>query len=133
MRTVKTVFKPELLNRIDDLIVFHQLDREHIRRIVDLNLEDLSERLAEQNLTIEVHDAVKDKLASDGYDPIYGARPLRREIESQLENILAAKLINGELKKGDHVFVSLHEGAIAVTAQTLAPVTVPAPGHGTTN
>ena len=133
MRKVKTVFKPELLNRIDDLIVFHQLDREHIRRIVDLSLDDLSERLAEQNLTIQVHDTVKDKLASDGYDPVYGARPLRREIESQLENILAAKLINGEIQKGDHVFVSLHEGAITLTTQTLATATVPAPGHGTTN
>jgi ATP-dependent Clp protease ATP-binding subunit ClpC len=133
MRKVKTVFKPELLNRIDDLIVFHQLDREHIRRIVDLSLDDLSERLAEQNLTIQVHDTVKDKLASDGYDPVYGARPLRREIESQLENILAAKLINGELKKGDHVFVSLHEGAITLTTQALATAPVTAPGHSTTN
>ena len=133
MREVKKVFKPELLNRIDDLIVFHQLDREHIRRIVDLSLDDLSERLAEQNLTIQVHDAVKDKLASDGYDPVYGARPLRREIEAQLENILAAKLINGELKKGDHVLVTLHEGAIVLSTQALATEPVPAPGHGATN
>lgn len=133
MREVKKVFKPELLNRIDDLIVFHQLDREHIRRIVDLSLDDLSERLAEQNLTIQVHDVVKDKLASDGYDPVYGARPLRREIEAQLENILAAKLINGELKKGDHVLVTLHEGAIVLSAQALATEPVPAPGHGATN
>ena len=115
MREVKTVFKPEFLNRIDDLIVFHQLEREHIRRIVDLTLADLSERLAEQNLTIQVSDAVKDKLANDGYDRVYGARPLRREIEAQLENVLAAKLISGELKKGDHVLVSLHEGTIALT------------------
>ena len=133
MRKVKTIFKPELLNRIDDLIVFHQLEREHIRRIVDLTLDDLSERLAEQNLTIQVSNEVKDKLASDGYDPVYGARPLRREIEAQLENILAAKLINGELKKGDHVLVSLTEGAIDVRAHSLEPVTTPGHGQGTTN
>ena len=136
MRKVKTVFKPELLNRIDDLIVFHQLEREHIRRIVDLTLTDLSERLAEQNLTIQVSDAVKDKLASDGYDPVYGARPLRREIEAQLENVLAARLISGEFKKGDHVLVSLHEGTIALSTHTrthadvLATEAVPAPSHG---
>ena len=135
MREVKTVFKPEFLNRIDDLIVFHQLEREHIRRIVDLTLSDLSERLAEQNLTIQVSDAVKDKLANDGYDRVYGARPLRREIEAQLENVLAAKLISGELKKGDHVLVSLHEGTIALGAQALETAPVPAPSHGqgTTN
>ena len=135
MREVKTVFKPEFLNRIDDLIVFHQLEREHIRRIVDLTLADLSERLAEQNLTIQVSDAVKDKLANDGYDRVYGARPLRREIEAQLENVLAAKLISGELKKGDHVLVSLHEGTIALGAQALETAPVPAPSHGqgTTN
>ena len=129
MREVKTVFKPELLNRIDDLIVFHQLDRKHIRQIVDLTLEDLNERLAEQNLTIQVTDAVKDKLAADGYDPIYGARPLRRAMEAQLENILARQLISGDIKKGDHVLVSLQDDTI-VTAVALASQPVPAPGRG---
>jgi ATP-dependent Clp protease ATP-binding subunit ClpC len=133
MRQVKNVFKPELLNRIDDLIVFHQLEREHIRRIVDLSLTDLSARLAEQDLAIQVTDAVKDKLAEDGYDPVYGARPLRREIESQLENVLAAQLISGELKRGDRVLVSLHEGEIILTAHSLATQPVSAPGRGTTN
>ncbi len=128
MREVKTVFKPELLNRIDDLIVFHQFEREHIRQIVDLSLDDLNERLAEQNLTIQVTDAVKDKLAADGYDPVYGARPLRRTMESQLENILAQQLVNGNIKKGDHVLVSLQDNTI-VTAVALASQTVPAPGR----
>lgn len=133
MRQVKTVFKPELLNRIDDLIVFHQLEKEHIRRIVDITLADLSERLAEQDLAIQVSDAVKEKLAADGYDPVYGARPLRREIESQLENVLAARLISGELKRGDRVSVSLHDGELALSVQSLATHPIPAPGHGTTN
>ena len=130
MREVKTVFKPELLNRIDDLIVFHQLDREHIRQILDLTLEDLNERLAEQNLTIQVTDAVKDKLAADGYDPVYGARPLRRTMEAQLENILAQQLISGDIKKGDHVLVSLQDDTI-VTAVALASQPIPAPGQNT--
>ena len=130
MREVKTVFKPELLNRIDDLIVFHQLDREHIRKILDLTLEDLNERLAEQNLTIQVTDAVKAKLAADGYDPVYGARPLRRTMEAQLENILAQQLISGDIKKGDHVLVSLQDDTI-VTAVALASQPIPAPGQNT--
>ena len=130
MREVKTVFKPELLNRIDDLIVFHQLDKEHIRHIVELTLSDLSERLATQDLSIQVTDAVKDKLANDGYDPVYGARPLRRAVESQLENVLAQRLISGQIKKGDHVMVALHEGEIVTTNVALASQPVPAPGSG---
>ena len=129
MREVKTVFKPELLNRIDDLIVFHQLDREHIRQIVDLSLDDLNERLAEQNLAIQVTDAVKDKLAADGYDPVYGARPLRRAMEAQLENILAQQLISGDIKKGDHVLISLQDDSV-VTAVALASQPIPASGRG---
>jgi len=130
MREVKTVFKPELLNRIDDLIVFHQLDKEHIRHIVELTLSDLSERLATQDLSIQVTDAVKDKLANDGYDPVYGARPLRRAVESQLENVLAQRLISGQIKKGDHVMVALHDGEIVTTNVALASQPVPAPGSG---
>jgi ATP-dependent Clp protease ATP-binding subunit ClpC len=132
MRAVKKVFKPELLNRIDDLIVFHQLEKEHIRLIVDLILADLSMRLSEQNLTIHVTEAVKEKLASDGYDPVYGARPLRREVESQIENALAHQLISGKIKKGDRVVVALHDGKIVsaagARAETLASQPVPAPG-----
>ena len=136
MREVKKVFKPELLNRIDDLIVFHQLEMDHIRSIVELTLDDLSARLAEQGLAIHVTDAVKEKLATDGYDPVYGARPLRREVESQIENLLAHQLIAGELKRGDRVFVSLRDGKVATTTTTrdeaLASQAVPAPSTGGT-
>ncbi|HXV59388.1 MAG TPA: ATP-dependent Clp protease ATP-binding subunit [Vicinamibacteria bacterium] len=131
MRQVKKVFKPELLNRIDDLIVFHQLERAHIRQIVDLVLDDLAERLAEQSLTIHVSDAVKEKLAADGYDPVYGARPLRREVESQLENMLARDLISGRLRKGGRVRISLQDNQIVFTpipGPSLASQPVPAPG-----
>ena len=133
MRQVKKVFKPELLNRIDDLIVFHQLDKEHIRQIVDLTLIDLESRLAEQGLSIQVSNAAKEKLADDGYDPIYGARPLNREVELQLENVLAQKLIAGEFTNGDSVQVDVRDGKIIFTrlVETLAsePVSVyPVPG-----
>jgi ATP-dependent Clp protease ATP-binding subunit ClpC len=132
MREVKKVFKPELLNRIDDLIVFHQLEKEHIRQIVELVLLDLSARLEEQGISIHVTDGVKAKLAHDGYDPVYGARPLRREVEAQLENRLANQLITGQLRKGHHVMVSLAEGKIvarpASQDQVLAAQTIPTPG-----
>ena len=133
MREVKSVFKPELLNRIDDLIVFHQLEKKHIREIVDLTLADLSERLETQNLTIQISEQVKEKLANDGYDPVYGARPLRREVESQLENVLAAQLISGELKKGDCVLVSIQDGEVKMRPASMASQSVPARGHRTTS
>jgi ATP-dependent Clp protease ATP-binding subunit ClpC len=138
MRAVKKVFKPELLNRIDDLIVFHQLEKYHIRAIVDLILGDLGKRLAEQDLGIQVTDAVKEKLADDGYDPVYGARPLRRQVESQIENVLAHQLIAGKIKKGDRVLVSLQDGNVVSTRipreQVMASQPVPAPGtRGTRN
>ncbi len=132
MRAVKKVFKPELLNRIDDLIVFHQLEKHHIRAIVDLVLADLGKRLAEQDLGIQVTEVVKEKLADDGYDPVYGARPLRRQVESQIENVLAHQLIAGKIKKGDRVLVSLQDGNVVSTRipreQVMASQPVPAPG-----
>jgi ATP-dependent Clp protease ATP-binding subunit ClpC len=112
MREVKKVFKPELLNRIDDLIVFHQLDRNHIRLIVELLLRDLESRVAEQGLTIQVTNTAKEKLADEGFDPVYGARPLKRTVETQVENVLAHKLIAGEFAKGDTVSVDIQEGRI---------------------
>ncbi len=112
MREVKKAFKPELLNRIDDLIVFHQLDRGHIRQIVELTLRDLQSRVAEQGLAVEVSDAAKEKLAVDGFDPIFGARPLKRTVETQVENVLAQKLIAGEFSKGDTVLVDVQEGNV---------------------
>ncbi len=115
MREVKKVFKPELLNRIDDLIVFHQLEKDHIRQIVEFTIRDLAARLGEQNLSITVTPVVKEKIAADGYDPLYGARPLRREVETQLENRLAQLLIAGYLRKGDRVLVDLKDEAIVVT------------------
>jgi ATP-dependent Clp protease ATP-binding subunit ClpC len=131
MRAVKKVFKPELLNRVDDLIVFHQLERHHIRAIVDLVLADLGARLGEQDLGIQVAEAVKDKLAEDGFDAIYGARPLRRLVESQIENVLARELISGRIRKGDRVLVSLRDGSIVssrIPREAMASQPVPAPG-----
>ena len=96
-------FKPEFLNRIDETIVFHQLGREHFHRIVDIQLERVAKLLAERRITIEVTDAAKDLLAEKGYDPHYGARPLKRVIQRMLQDPLAVKILAGEFPEGSKV------------------------------
>ncbi|MFQ6672119.1 MAG: AAA family ATPase, partial [Candidatus Tectimicrobiota bacterium] len=115
MEEVKKVFKPEFLNRLDDLIVFHQLSEDHIRRITDLLLTRLAERLAEKGIAIEVSEAVKERLAQEGFDPLYGARPLKRAIERTIENELAGRIIEGQFTEGDTVAVDLADGEITFT------------------
>ncbi|MCA9243502.1 MAG: AAA family ATPase, partial [Phycisphaerales bacterium] len=106
---LKKHFRPELLNRIDETIIFHRLDKAHLRGIVDMQLRLLRERLAasafEHGLSLEVTDAAKDKLAELGYDPVYGARPLKRLIQQRIENPLARKLIAGEIGDGQTIVV----------------------------
>ncbi len=104
---VRRHFKPEFLNRIDDLIVFHALSGSHIRQIVDIQVDRLSARLRELNIIVEVSAAARSRLAAQGVHPAYGARPLRREIERQIENPLSMKIVNGEVKPGDRVLVDL--------------------------
>ncbi len=109
---VKKFFKPEFLNRLDDLIVFHRLNEEHIALIADLQIKKLSERLKDRGFSIKIDKKVKDKIVVDGYTPIYGARPLKREIERQIENPLSLKVISGEFKRGDKIRASLKSGKI---------------------
>ncbi|MCK6530616.1 AAA family ATPase [Myxococcota bacterium] len=115
---VKRFFRPELLNRIDDIIVFHPLERSDLLEIAGLALADLRSRLAERDIDLTIADAVRARIAKDGYDPVYGARPLRREIARQLENPLALRMVKGELREGDSARVDLDaEGEIAITVQ----------------
>jgi len=103
-------FKPEFLNRIDDLIVFHHLTPEELRQIVDLMIDNLNSRLAEKNLKIDVTNRAKDRLAKDGFSEVYGARPLRRLIEDQIENTISMKIISGEFKLGGKIAVDFIRG-----------------------
>lgn len=100
-------FRPEFLNRLDEIIVFHPLAQEHIGRIVDIQLALLRRRLAERKLTLELTDAAKIRLAEEGYDPVYGARPLKRAIQQRLQNPLALKLLQGEFKEGEHILADI--------------------------
>ena len=105
MAEVKKAFRPEFLNRIDEIIVFHELTEEQLRSIVDLMVKDLQNRLSDRKLSIDISDKAKSWLAEIGYDPTYGARPLRRAIEHHVENPLSSKLLRGEFKAGDTILV----------------------------
>jgi ATP-dependent Clp protease ATP-binding subunit ClpC len=107
MAEIQRQFRPEFLNRLDDIIVFHELAEEQLRKIVDLMVKDLEGRLAERKIGLELTEKAKSWLSKEGYDPIYGARPLRRVIERYVENPLSSKVLRGELKEGDTVKVDL--------------------------
>ena len=106
MAELKKYFRPEFLNRVDDVIIFQSLDESEIARIVDIQLGRLEQRLAQQNLTLDVDAAAKKLLASEGYDPQFGARPLKRAIQEHLLDPLATKLLAGEFKPGDKIKVT---------------------------
>jgi ATP-dependent Clp protease ATP-binding subunit ClpC len=123
MAEVKKTFRPEFLNRLDDIVVFHELTAEQLRNIVDLMAKDLQERLAERKLGVELTEKAKSWLAKAGYDPLYGARPLRRAIERYVENPLSTKVLQGEFKEGDTIKVDLKGDALTFTAKVTAKAT----------
>jgi ATP-dependent Clp protease ATP-binding subunit ClpB len=98
-------FRPEFLNRVDDIIVFRQLSRDDLVRIVDLQLQRLQRTLAERHITLEVSPEAKALIAAEGYDPVYGARPLKRVIQRLLQNPIALELLEGNFHEGDTVRV----------------------------
>ena len=114
MEALKATFRPEFLNRVDETIVFHALEKEHIVQIIDLMMKDLHKRLAEQDITMEVTAEAKAKLVEDGYDPAYGARPLRRTIQRQVEDPLAEDLLRGRYRAGDVVKVDVTKDGVAL-------------------
>ena len=107
---LKQHFRPEFLNRVDDIIVFHQLDQDEIFEIVDLMIAKLDERLKDRDMGIELRPAAKKLLSERGYDPVLGARPLRRTIQREIEDMLSEKILFGELRPGTIVIVDT-EGA----------------------
>ena len=117
---LKQAFRPEFLNRIDETIIFHPLTREQIVQVVGLMVQDVAERLAEQGITFELTQAAADWLAEEGFDPIYGARPLRRAIQRSLENRLSRGILSGEFQSGDHLIVNTEDGSLAVTRAEVA-------------
>ena len=109
MNAVRAAFRPEFLNRLDDVVMFDPLSREDLARIVETNLAKLNSRLADRRITVETTDAAKEWLATTGFDPVYGARPLRRLIQTTIEDQLARKVLAGEVVEGDTVIFDGNE------------------------
>ncbi|MBQ8636421.1 MAG: ATP-dependent Clp protease ATP-binding subunit [Clostridia bacterium] len=114
MEELKRAFKPEFLNRIDEIIVFERLDEENVKEIAKLMLKELSKRLAENEIKAEFSEKAVDAIAKAGYDPTYGARPLRRAIQSKIEDMLSEKIIEGEVKAGDSITVDVNDDGFIV-------------------
>jgi ATP-dependent Clp protease ATP-binding subunit ClpB len=109
---MRETFRPEFLNRIDEIVEFEPLTRDQIGEIVELQLARLRVRLAERGLSLDLTDAAKEHLAEAGWDPTYGARPLKRSIQRLVENPLALRLLEGEFEEGDTVRVDLAQGEL---------------------
>ncbi len=115
MAAVQSHFRPEFLNRIDEIIVFERLTREDLRQIVEIQLESLRDRLADRRIELDVSDEALDLLADAGFDPVYGARPLKRAIQRELADPLAYRLLSGEFGEGDTVTVDAKDGELVIT------------------
>jgi ATP-dependent Clp protease ATP-binding subunit ClpB len=120
MEVVRRSFRPEFLNRLDEIILFNRLGRNEMKRIVDIQLKHLQKLLAERKITLKLDEQAKTWLANTGYDPVYGARPLKRVIQRELQNPLAKMLLAGTIKDGDAVTVSVEDGRLSINGTQLA-------------
>jgi len=118
LQVLRDHFKPEFLNRIDDIVVFKQLGREEIAKIIDVQLEKLRRNLEDRGITIELDDSARDLLVKEGYDPVYGARPLKRSIQTLIQNPLAVSLLKGDIASGQTVRVSAENGEMKFSPVT---------------
>ena len=121
MEAVSMTFKPEFINRVDEIVVFHRLTREHIAQIVRLQVRHLADRLADKNLSLELSEAALSYLAEKGYDPAFGARPMRRLIARELADKLALALLQGSYAEGDTIEVDLEDGGLVFRKREPAP------------
>ena len=129
MTDLKHTFRPEFLNRIDEIIVFRQLTQENIVEIARRMLAVTGKRMAQQGITLAMDDDAVEALAKDGFDPQYGARPLRRAIQNQVEDVVAEQMLEGQLKSGDTARICLRDGKVVITkdaAEAAAPAATPA-------
>jgi ATP-dependent Clp protease ATP-binding subunit ClpB len=118
MDAVQRHFRPEFINRIDEIVLFNRLDHADIRRIVGLQVNLLAHRLEAQGIQLQVDESAKDWLAEKGYDPVYGARPLKRAVQTWLQNPLSKQLLDGRLTQGQTAFVSAEPGGAALVFST---------------
>jgi len=117
---LQTTFRPEFLNRIDEIVTFHALSQEQLTEIVELQARDLRLRLAERRIDLELTDAARALLVEHGYDAAFGARPLKRTLQREVENPLAMKVLSGEIGEGDTVVVDVRDGDVAFDVRSAA-------------
>ncbi|MNL50434.1 Chaperone protein ClpB [compost metagenome] len=122
MDELRSHFRPEFLNRVDDVLMFHSLSLDEIKRIVDIQLEKLRQRLAERKIGLELTEAAKEAIAREGFDPIYGARPLKRAIQNEILNPLSLKLLEGAFHDGDRIRIDAVDGALRFEKEAPQPV-----------
>jgi ATP-dependent Clp protease ATP-binding subunit ClpB len=107
MDELRAHFRPEFLNRVDEIVLFHQLTREDIKRVVEIQLVRVEKRLADQNITLRVSDAAKELIAREGYDPVFGVRPLKRVIQKRILDAFSMEILSGRFKEGDRIKVDV--------------------------
>jgi ATP-dependent Clp protease ATP-binding subunit ClpB len=117
---VRAYFRPEFINRIDDIVVFHQLQVAEIKRIVQIQLQSLIQRLAERRIELMLTDAAAAEIATEGFDPVYGARPLKRAIQKEIVNPLSQAILKGEVRDGHRVVVDYREGSFTFSETPVA-------------
>ncbi|MCB1518082.1 MAG: AAA family ATPase, partial [Hyphomicrobiaceae bacterium] len=125
MDAVKTAFRPEFLNRIDETLLFHRLDRSHMGAIVDVQFGLLQKLLADRDITASLSPAAREWLANEGYDPAYGARPLKRVIQRQVQDRLAEMVLGGEVTDGMHVDIDANDQGIVIRPVIQAEIVEP--------
>ncbi|HEX7360677.1 MAG TPA: ATP-dependent chaperone ClpB [Bryobacteraceae bacterium] len=124
LEELRQLFRPEFLNRLDEIIVFHALSEEHLKQIVEIQLEALRARLAERHITLELSDAARTRLVRSGYDPNYGARPLKRAIQREIETPLARRIVGGEIHEGETVHVDAGGAGLVFRTEAAQPAVV---------
>jgi len=122
LNAVNHHFKPEFINRIDELVVFHRLDERHIAQIVDIQVDQLRGRLAERGLGLVLGDAARQHIARVGYDPDFGARPLKRVIQREIADPIALRLLQGDFREGDTITVGASPDGLVFTTGESVPV-----------
>jgi ATP-dependent Clp protease ATP-binding subunit ClpB len=119
MAVVRAHFRPEFLNRVDEIILFHRLKREQMAKIVDIQMKRLAKLLADRKLTIELDDKAKDWLGAKGYDPAYGARPLKRVIQKYVQDPLAELILQGKIHEGEKVEITADKNGLVINGQAV--------------
>ena len=112
MDALRAHFRPEFLNRVDEIIIFDRLTEDDLKKIVEIQLRRLSKRLEQQKITLNLSDSAKELLAREGYDPVYGARPLRRTIQKEILDPLSIDILEGKVREGQTVHVNAKDGAL---------------------